>query len=191
MRRGYILLIISLLTIFTAYGQKLNPDYYTYPLKNVAGYYSANFGEMRPNHFHSGTDFKTDGVEGKSVVAVADGYVARVAYSPSGYGLALYVNHPNGTTSVYGHLSRFRKDIADFVFEERHRQQRSRIDVECKTDQFKVKRGEEIAKSGNTGSSMGPHLHFEIRNTASQKTLNIIAQRLVKPKDSISPYIMK
>ena len=191
MRRGYILLIISLLTIFTAYGQKLNPDYYTYPLKNVAGYYSANFGEMRPNHFHSGTDFKTDGVEGKSVVAVADGYVARVAYSPSGYGLALYVNHPNGTTSVYGHLSRFRKDIADFVFEERHRQQRSRIDVECKPDQFKVKRGEEIAKSGNTGSSMGPHLHFEIRNTASQKTLNIIAQRLVKPKDSISPYIMK
>ena len=124
MRRGYILLTISLLTIFTAYGQKLNPDYYTYPLKNVAGYYSANFGEMRPNHFHSGTDFKTDGVEGKSVVAVADGYVARVAYSPSGYGLALYVNHPNGTTSVYGHLSRFRKDIADFVFEERHRQQR-------------------------------------------------------------------
>ena len=191
MRRGYTLLTISLLTIFTAYGQKLNPDYYTYPLKNVAGYYSANFGEMRPNHFHSGTDFKTDGVEGKSVVAVADGYVARVAYSPSGYGLALYVNHPNGTTSVYGHLSRFRKDIADFVFEERHRQQRSRIDVECKPDQFKVKRGEEIAKSGNTGSSMGPHLHFEIRNTASQKTLNIIAQRLVKPKDSISPYIMK
>ena len=191
MRRGYILLNLLLCITTTAIAQKLDADYYTYPLKNVAGYYSANFGEMRPNHFHSGIDFKTDGVEGKSVVAVADGYVARVAYSPSGYGLALYVNHPNGTTSVYGHLSRFRKDIADFVFAERHRQQRSRIDIECQPDQFKAKRGEEIAKSGNTGSSMGPHLHFELRNTASQKTLNIIAQGLVKPKDAISPYIMK
>ena len=175
----------------TAIAQKLDADYYAYPLKNVAGYYSANFGEMRPNHFHSGIDFKTDGVEGKSVVAVADGYVARVAYSPTGYGLALYVNHPNGTTSVYGHLSRFRRDIADFVFAERHRQQRSRIDIECKPDQFPVKRGEEIAKSGNTGSSMGPHLHFELRVTASQKTLNIISQGIVEPKDAISPYIMK
>ena len=191
MRRGYLLLTLMLCIATTAIAQKLDADYYAYPLKNVAGYYSANFGEMRPNHFHSGIDFKTDGVEGKSVVAVADGYVSRVAYSPSGYGLALYVNHPNGTTSVYGHLSRFRKDIADFVFAERHRQQRSRIDIECKPDQFPVKRGEEIALSGNTGSSMGPHLHFELRTTSSQKTLNIISQGLVEPKDRISPYIMK
>lgn len=183
--------MLSLCIATAAFAQKLDADYYTYPLRNVAGYYSANFGEMRPNHFHSGVDFKTDGVEGKVVVAVADGYVSRVLYSPSGYGLALYVAHPNGTTSVYGHLSRFRKDIADFVFAERHRLQRSRIDIECKPDQFRVKRGEEIARSGNTGSSMGPHLHFEIRQTASQKTLNIIAQGVVEPKDAISPYIMK
>lgn len=191
MRRGYILLTLLLWLATSSFAQILDPDYYTYPLRNVADYYSANFAEMRPNHFHSGIDFKTDGVEGKSVVAVADGYISRVSYSPSGYGLALYVNHPNGTTSVYGHLSRFRKDVAEFVSTERHRLQQSRIDVECAPDQFPVKRGEEIAKSGNTGSSMGPHLHFEIRSTDTQKTLNIIAQGVVKPKDNIAPLIQK
>ena len=186
-----LLAIFALSAAIEVKAQKLSADYYTYPLRDVAGYYSANFAEMRPNHFHSGIDFKTDGVTGKSVVAVADGYVSRVLRSPSGYGLALYVNHPNGTTSVYGHLSRFRKDIEEFVFAERHRRKSSRVDIECKPDQFIVKKGEEIAKSGNTGSSQGPHLHFELRETASQKTLNIIANGIIKPKDDISPYMMK
>ncbi len=190
MRRLFIL-AISLTCAITAVAQKLDPAYYDYPLRDVAGYYSANFGEMRPNHFHAGTDFKTDGVEGKPVVAVADGYVSRVSQSPTGYGLALYVTHPNGTTSVYGHLSRFRKDIADFVFAERHRLKQSKVDLYCQANQFPVKRGEEIARSGNTGSSQGPHLHFEIRDSQTQKTLNIIAQKIVTPKDDISPYIMK
>ena len=190
MRRVF-LLIILLFCATTLSAQKLDPAYYDYPLRNVAGYYSANFGEMRPNHFHSGIDFKTDGVEGKPIVAVADGYISRISQSPTGYGLALYVTHPNGTTSVYGHLSRFRKDIADYVFAERHRLKQSSIDIYCKADQFPVKRGEEIAKSGNTGSSQGPHLHFEIRETSSQKTLNTISQRIYTPKDDISPYIMK
>ena len=190
MRRLFIL-IISLCCAINASAQTLDPAYYDFPLRNVAEYYSANFGEMRPNHFHSGIDFKTDGVEGKSVVAVADGYVSRVSQSPTGYGLALYVTHPNGTTSVYGHLSRFRKDIADFVFAERHRLKQSRVDLFCKPDQFIVKRGEEIAKSGNTGSSQGPHLHFEIRDAKTQKTINTISQRIYKPKDDISPLIMK
>lgn len=190
MRRLFILTIL-LCCAHICSAQKLDPAYYDYPLRNVAGYYSANFGEMRPNHFHAGTDFKTDGVEGKPVVAVADGYVSRVSQSPTGYGLALYVTHPNGTTSVYGHLSRFRKDIADFVFSERHRFKQSRVDLYCQADQFPVKRGEEIARSGNTGSSQGPHLHFEIRDAKTQKTLNIISQGIVTPKDDISPYIMK
>ena len=67
----------------------------------MAGLYSANFGEMRPNHFHSGVDIKTDGVTGKPVVAAADGYVVRIAVSPGGYGRALYIAHPDGTTTVY------------------------------------------------------------------------------------------
>ena len=190
MRRIYILALLLCLYA-TAWAQKLDPSYYDFPLRDVAGYYSANFGEMRPNHFHSGTDFKTNGVEGKPVIAVADGYVSRILQSPTGYGLALYVVHPNGTTSVYGHLSRFRKDIADYVFAERHRLKQSRVDLYCKAGQFTVKRGEEIARSGNTGSSQGPHLHFEIRDSRTGKTFNIIKQGIVTPKDDISPYIMK
>lgn len=190
MRRLFILAFISTLHL-TSWAQTLNPDYYDFPLRDVAGYYSANFGEMRPNHFHSGTDFKTNGVEGKPVIAVADGYVSRILQSPTGYGLALYIEHPNGTTSVYGHLSSFRKDIADYVFAERHRLKQSRVDLYCKANQFIVKRGEEIARSGNTGSSQGPHLHFEIRDARTGKTFNIIKQGIVRPKDDISPYIMK
>ncbi len=192
MRRSRIFPVIAALSFATqAAAQRLDPEYYEYPLRDVAGYYSANFGEMRPNHFHSGVDLKTDGVEGKAVVAAADGYVSRILQSPSGYGLALYIAHPNGTTTVYGHLSRFRKDIADFVFAERHRLRSSRVDIVCPPDKFRVVRGEEIARSGNTGSSMGPHLHYEIRDTETQKTYNVIAQGVLKPKDAIAPYMMK
>ena len=189
--RQLSILALMLCLHATVWAQTLDPSYYDFPLRDVAGYYSANFGEMRPNHFHSGTDFKTNGVEGKPVVAVADGYVSRILQSPTGYGLALYVAHPNGTTSVYGHLSSFRKDITDYVFAERHRLKQSRVDLFCKADQFTVKRGEVIARSGNTGSSQGPHLHFEIRDSRTSKTYNIIQQGIVTPKDDISPYIMK
>ena len=146
---------------------------------------------MRPNHFHSGTDIKTDGVEGKPVVAAADGYVSRIFFSPWGYGMALYIAHPNGTTTVYGHLSRFRKDIADYVWQQRHSQRKNRVDLYCKAGMFPVKRGEQIALSGNTGSSGGPHLHFEIRDSRTQKTLNVIQQGVLKPKDNIAPLMMK
>lgn len=194
-KRRYILLSLFAMLLgvlpMQLRGQELDPEYYDYPLREVAGYYSSNFGELRSNHFHSGVDFKTDGVEGKPVVAVADGYVSRIFQSPSGYGLALYITHPNGTTSVYGHLSRFRADIAKYVFQERHRQRRHRVDLYCKPDMFPVKRGEEIARSGNSGSSGGPHLHFEIRNSANQKTLNIIASGVISPKDDIRPLIRK
>ena len=189
--RYFLVTFFIILTTITSQAQSLDAEYYDFPLRNVAGYYSSNFGEMRTNHFHSGIDIKTDGVEGKSVVAAADGYVSRIFQSPSGYGLALYVTHPNGTTTVYGHLSRFRKDIADYVFAERHRQKKHRIDLYCTPEQFPVKRGEVIALSGNSGSSGGPHLHFEIRNAATQKTMNIFAAGIFSPKDDISPLIQK
>lgn len=175
----------------SARAQQLEPDYYIFPLKGVAGYYSSNFGELRTNHFHSGIDIKTNGVEGKTVVAAADGYISRIFQSPSGFGLALYLTHPNGTTTVYAHLQRFRDDIAKYVYRERHRLKRHRIDLFLKPEQFPVKQGDTIALSGNSGSSGGPHLHYEIRNAANQKTLNMIAAGVITPKDDIAPLIQK
>ena len=183
--------LILLLLPFTAGAQQPDTTCYTYPLRNVAGYYSANFGEMRPNHFHSGVDIKTDGTTGKPVVAAADGYVSRIFLSPSGYGRALYVTHPNGTTSVYGHLSKFSPAIEAYLLAERHRRQTNRLDLYCDSTRFPVRRGEEIARSGTSGTSFGPHLHFEIRDNRTGRTLNTIAAGIIRPKDRIPPYIQR
>ena len=114
----------------------------------MAGLYSANFGEMRPNHFHSGIDIKTDGVTGKPVLATADGYISRIAVTPGGYGRAIYITHPNGTTSVYGHLSKFRDDIEKYVHEERYRTRRNSINLYPPADRFPLKQGEQFAWIG-------------------------------------------
>lgn len=108
--------------LLAAPAQEPRSERYRFPVRNVAGLYSANFGEMRPNHFHSGVDIKTDGVTGKPVVAAADGYVVRIAVSPGGYGRALYIAHPDGTTTVYGHLERFRTDIESYLRYKRYEQ---------------------------------------------------------------------
>lgn len=189
--RTISLIAITLSISWSARAQKLDADYYTYPLLNTKRYYSSNFGELRTNHFHSGVDMKTDGVEGKTVVAAADGYISRIFLSPWGFGLALYITHPNGTTTVYGHLQKFRDDIAAYVYRERHRLKQHRVDLYCNSTTFPVKKGEMIALSGNSGSSGGPHLHFEIRETATQKTLNMFAQGIYVPEDNIAPLIQK
>ena len=186
-----ILTTALLALTFGANAQTLNPDNYEYPVRNVAGLCSSNFGEMRPDHFHSGVDIKTDGVEGKPVVAVADGYISRIVVQPSGYGQALYVTHPDGTTSVYGHLSRFRSDIDSLVRTERYRRQRNSVDIFFNEEEYPVRRGETIALSGNTGNSFGPHLHFEIRETATQRTLNLIAQGVIRVADTQKPIVQR
>ncbi|MFI3282164.1 MAG: M23 family metallopeptidase [Rikenellaceae bacterium] len=187
----FLLLAASIFTLQVASALDIDPDYYIYPVEGVARLYSANFGELRPDHFHSGVDIKTDGVEGKSVVAVADGYVSRLGLSPSGYGLALYVTHPNGTTSVYGHLSRFRDDIAKRVLAERYATKQHSVSLFFTPEEFPVKQGERIAYSGNSGSSSGPHLHYEIRESATQRPINIIARGVIKPRDTRRPIFFK
>jgi len=133
---------------------------------------SGNFGEIRGGHFHTGIDIKTGGVEGLPVRAVADGFVSRIAVSPTGYGKALYVEHADGRTSVYAHLRSFREDIAEHVKAQQYEQEKFAIDLSLPRGRFLVTRGETIALSGNSGSSGGPHLHFEVRETAGQVPIN-------------------
>lgn len=133
---------------------------------------SGNFGELRATHFHSGIDIRTGGVEGLPVICVKEGRLVRVSVSPTGYGQALYIEHPDGTTTVYGHLQRFVSRITEIVRELQYRQESFRIDADFRPFQLFFRQGDTIAYSGNSGSSGGPHLHFEVRNTLTEHTLN-------------------
>ena len=174
------------------HSQSSVPDTATYasPL-NIPLYLAGNFGEIRSNHFHSGIDFKTENVSGKKVFAVADGYVSRIFVSPFGYGHALYVTHPDlGTVSVYGHLSRFTGEIARYALQQQYAARSFSIDRYLQAGKFPVKKGDLIAYSGNTGSSGGPHLHFEIRDGATQCPTNLLAKGIYKIQDNLSPQIL-
>ncbi len=152
-------------------GSAIHAQQYINPLV-IKPQLNGNFGELRNNHFHSGIDYKTQRAVDQPVVAVAEGYIARIGVSPGGYGLALYINHPDGKTSVYAHLNRFSKKIADYVLEKQYEKQSYSITLYPEPGLLNVKKGEQIALSGNTGSSGGPHLHFEIRETATQAALD-------------------
>lgn len=148
---------------------------------------SANFTEFRANHFHSGVDFKTGGGTNLPVYSVEQGYVSRISVSPSGYGLALYVDHPDGHTSVYGHLNRFASKIQEYVRTKQYEQETFKIDIQVPRGLFPVQRGELIAYSGDTGSSGGPHLHFEIRDTKTEFLINPLLFYKDQIKDTRAP----
>jgi hypothetical protein len=133
---------------------------------------SSNFGEIRPSHFHEGMDYNTKKKTGIPIYAVADGYVSRVKVSPVGYGNVLYITHPNGFVTVYAHLIQFSHGISEYVYQAQHERQKFEIDDYLYPGQFKVKKGQVIGKSGNSGHSFGPHLHFEIRDELSEEPIN-------------------
>ncbi|MFZ5551589.1 MAG: M23 family metallopeptidase [Bacteroidota bacterium] len=165
-------IIFFLLTIEQSFSQEIVKGYFRSPL-DIPLFLSGGFGEHRANHFHTGLDIKTQGVEGKTVYAAADGFVVRIRKNHYGYGNALYLVHPNGFTTVYGHLSRFNSKIEKYVRQQQYIQETEEVDLDKLPDTlFKVKKGEVIAYSGNSGSSGGPHLHFEIRETATENPLN-------------------
>lgn len=128
---------------------------------------TSSFGEYRAGRFHAGIDLRTDGVTGKKVYSVADGHVSRVRTSPWGYGKALYVTHTDGVTAVYAHLSGFREDIRQYVYDAQHAAQSYTVDLYPQEDKFRVEGGEWIASSGQTGVGV-PHLHFELRDAAGR-----------------------
>ena len=189
MRR--ILRLILILAPLYGFAQTIDPTAYRYPIEGVLGLYAANFGEVRPGHFHAGIDIKTELEEGKPLVAAMDGYISRVAIQAGGYGRALYLTLTNGTTAVYAHMQRFTEPIEAHIRSERYRRRTNAIDLYFTPDRFPVRQGEVIGYSGNSGSSSGPHLHYEIRNTADQSPRNLVRDGIIRPVDSLPPRFMK
>ena len=161
-----------LLFPFFLHGQGIYPqDVFQSPLA-IPLDISGSFGELRSNHFHSGLDFKTSGVEGLPVYATGDGYVSRIKISPFGYGKAIYITHPNGYTSVYGHLQKANGAIQELIKKKQYQEQSFEVEMYLYPTELPVKKGDVIAFSGNTGGSGAPHLHFEFRDTKSEQIIN-------------------
>ncbi len=182
-------LIIYLISIFLAtFGQNNNQNINFASPVDIPIFLSGNFGEIRSTHFHAGIDIKTQGVIGKKIYAVEDGFISRIKISINSYGKTLYITHPNGYTTVYGHLNSFIPDIDYFIKNLQYQNEEFEINYFPKQDQFVVKKGDLIGYSGNTGSSLGPHLHFEVRETNNQIPVNPL-QFNFDIKDNLPPVL--
>ncbi len=181
------LIWLSLSVFYVTCQEKYPTHYFQKPL-NIPLILSGTFGELRSNHFHAGLDFKTQQKEGFDVLASADGYVSRIKISHWGYGKAIYVTHPNGYTTVYAHLKKFNKTLEAYIKSKQYRKESFEIQVFPTSQELPIKKGEVIAFSGATGGYVGPHLHFEIRDTKTEKPIN--PQLFgIKIKDSRPPKI--
>jgi hypothetical protein len=161
-----------LLFLFTTFVICTNAQIFDLPIKNEIGI-AGNFCELRGSHFHTGLDFRTNGVENLPIYTAAEGYVSRIVISSTGYGKALYISHPKlGLTTLYAHFNSFSPKIDFLISSIQNKLQVNTIDTTFPTPNIWIKRGEQIGLSGNTGNSFAPHLHFEIRNTATEVVYN-------------------
>src|SRR5215204_1146579 len=168
---------------------KYPQGYFANPL-NIPMSLTANFGELRPNHWHMGLDIRTNKKENYPVFASADGYVAHIGIRPSSFGKFIIINHPNGYSTLYAHLNEFYPELEKYVKGKQAEQESWAIELDFSEDDFKVKKGNEIAKSGNTGGSQGPHLHFEIRETETDRSLNPLLFGM-PVQDDVPPTLLK
>ncbi len=185
----YILLFSGLLLVGEVFSQKENypKDYFALPVyPGKPNTLSGALGDLRSNHFHAGIDVRTQRKEGLPITAAAEGYISRIAVHRSGYGKVLYIRHPNGMTTVYAHLKEFSKELGDYVRQEQYRNQTFDISLTPEEGRFQVKKGQLVAISGNTGSSEGPHLHFEIRDSRDN-CLNPLFFGFPEIKDTTPP----
>ena len=161
--------------------------YFQFPIMpGQQNFLAGSMGEIRPNHFHGGIDIKTNQVTGLPVYAAADGYVSRIEVSTYGYGNMLYLTHPNGLVTTYAHLESFSPAIADYVLRKHYEQEAFELRLNVPKDLFVFRKGDEIAKSGNTGGSGGPHLHFEVRDDKNA-LLNPLKYNFAEIRDEIAP----
>ena len=172
-RKSIIYLALALAVLFAWKSDNNYPqNYFASPVARTMQL-SGTFGELRSNHFHAGIDIKSiNGRPGEKILASAHGYIARISVRPGGYGNALYIAHPNGYTTVYAHLDRFTDTIAQYVKAKQYEMKRFNVELYPRPDQFRLEQNEHIGYLGNSGSSFGPHLHFEIRRTANQIPIN-------------------
>ena len=183
-----ILIFIFICFLHTTYAQNPYPqDFFRAPL-DIPLVLSGTFAELRSNHFHSGLDIKTQQREGLKVYTAANGYVSRIKISHYGYGKALYITHPNGYTTVYGHLQKFSEKIENYVKEQQYKKETYEIELFPSAETLKIDANEVIAYSGNTGGSGGPHLHFEIRDK-QERPLNPMLFG-IDIKDSRKPMVL-
>ncbi len=122
---------------------------------------SGNFGEIRANHFHGGIDIKTQGVSGKHLKSLADGYISRIQIT-HGSGYVLHVTYNNGFTTINRHLSGFVGKVAQRAKREQFEKESWQVDIIPEPNEYPVKKGDLIAYAGNTGYSFGPHLHLDV-----------------------------
>lgn len=186
----YFMRFITFLFLFFSSfinAQNMYPqDYFASPLDGET-ILAGTFGELRSNHFHSGLDIKTKQREGLKVYAAASGYVSRIKIAHFGYGKALYITHPNGYTTVYAHLQRFSDKIESFIKKKQYDQESFEVEVFPSNNELILTKGEIIAFSGNTGSSGGPHLHYEIRDN-QERPINPLLFG-IKVKDTKKPIV--
>ncbi|MBC8768060.1 M23 family metallopeptidase [Arenibacter sp. BSSL-BM3] len=185
--KGIILGFFLFTSLF--YGQAPYPtDFFRSPL-DIPIILSGTFGELRSNHFHSGIDIKTQQRQGLPVYSIGDGAITRIKVSEWGYGKALYIAHPNGYTSVYGHLQKFSPDIEAYVKKIQYQKKSFEVEIFPDFSELKPQKGELIAYTGNTGGSAGPHLHFEIRSSASEMPTNPLLHGL-DVRDATDPTLL-
>ncbi len=183
--------LILFVIINTLNAQNQYPKNYFLPPVKIPVVLAGTFGELRSNHFHSGVDIKTQGKEGIPVYAPADGYVSRIKVQQYGFGKALYINHPNGYTTVYAHLEKFEPYIQQYVKNVQYKKENYDTgNLFPKPEKFPVKKGQLIGYTGDTGSSQAPHLHYEIRDTKTERIINPMHFGL-SVKDDKAPTIQK
>ncbi|WP_426476302.1 M23 family metallopeptidase [Chryseobacterium sp. CBSDS_008] len=182
-----LIFIICLINSIITQAQTYPQNYFRNPL-NIPMQLAANFGAVRTNHFHMGLDLRTNSQENLPVLAAAEGYVSRIKVERYGFGNALYITHPNGYTTVYAHLNKYFSKLDEYVKERQYQDEKWEQDITFQPGQFPVEKGQQIALSGNTGGSAGPHLHFEIRNTKTEECLNPLLFGFAIP-DNIAPII--